>query len=70
MGKVIVSISIDEETLELFSQMRTTYHLKNNSRVIELIVRQWQNFMDDRKRALEKAKESPRVKPVNPMVDY
>jgi len=67
MTKVTQSISLDYEQVELLSDVKVKYHLKNNSQAISLIIRQWQMFLEDKVR--QKLAEQPKKKPSNPMAD-
>jgi hypothetical protein len=71
MSKVTIAISVDEDTIELFSELKVRYHLKNNSAVIRMVVRQWQMFLDERQKIRESMikKQEKEKKPSNPMVD-
>jgi hypothetical protein len=67
MVKVTQSICLDYEQVELLSDVKVKYHLKNNSQAVSLIIRQWQMFLEDKIR--QKMAEQTKKKPINPMVN-
>jgi len=77
MAKVTLAISIDLDDLELLSEIKSKYHVKNHSQALNLIIRQWQSFMEDRAKQQESIRENKKIptladkyklKQMNPMV--
>ena len=66
MVQLPVYISLDD--ISLLAEIKSRYHLKNNSEAIRLIIVQWRKIMSDKEKALQQTKESSK-KPVNPMVN-
>lgn len=69
MTKVQTAIMLEFENLELLIQVKQQYHLKTIGNSVELIIRQWQLFLDDRKKQRELIKDQPKKTPVNPLVN-
>jgi hypothetical protein len=67
MTKAQIAVCLEMEHIELLSEIRTKYHLKNISRAIEVVIRQWQMFLEEKQR--QKMAEMPKKKPINPMVN-
>jgi hypothetical protein len=67
MSKAQIAICLEMEHIELLSEIRTKYHLKNMSKAVEVIIRQWQLFLEDKQR--QKLAAQPQKKPINPMVN-
>jgi hypothetical protein len=61
MAKVTVAISIDLEHLELLTEIKSKYHLKNHSQAIRTIIKQWQMFIEERKIITTAPKEKPQI---------
>jgi hypothetical protein len=78
MTKTTIAISIDLDQLELLSEIKIKYHLKNLSKSVDCIIRQWQMMLEQKKNEqiaaqAQKKEELPDKyktrKPVNPMVN-
>jgi hypothetical protein len=67
MPKMTQSICLDFEQIELLGEVKAKYHLKNTSKAIEVIIRQWQMMLEQKRTEQLAAKEAR--KPVNPMVN-
>ena len=65
--KAQIAICLDFEQIELLSEIRSKYHLKNLSAAVDVIIRQWQLFLEQKQR--EKIAATPPKKPINPMVN-
>ena len=68
MPKVTIQISMDLSKVELLSEIKSRYHLKNYSTAIELIINQWVRFMEQQNNNRKNVKE-PSKKPSNPVVN-
>ena len=68
MSKVQVAIMLDFDNVELLRQVQQQYHLKTFGNAIEVIIKQWQLFIDERKRQRELVEKTPK-KPCNPLVN-
>jgi len=70
LRKYQVAIMLDFENIELLRQVQTAYHLKTMGNSVELIIRQWQLFLEDRKKAAEAQRESSKEKKaINPFTN-
>ena len=67
MTRTIIAISVDLDQLELLNEIKGRYHLKNLSRAVETIIKQWQMLLEQKKQEQTAAIE--KRKPVNPMVN-
>lgn len=67
MPKVTQSICLDLDYIELLNEVKRKYHLKNMSKAMETIIRQWQMMLEQKRTEQVAAKETR--KPVNPMVN-
>jgi hypothetical protein len=67
MSKAQIAICLEMENIELLSEIRTKYRLKNLSKAVELLIRQWQMFLEDKQR--QKLAEKEKNKPVNSFVN-
>jgi hypothetical protein len=65
--KVQIAICLKFEQVELLSEIRSKYHLKNLSAAVDVVIRQWQMFLEQKQR--EQIAKNPVRKPVNPMVN-
>ena len=66
MTKAQIAICLEMDNIELLSEVRTKYRLKNLSKAVDLIIRQWQMFLEEKQRQKLQEKEK---KPINPMVN-
>jgi hypothetical protein len=79
MPKVTLSISVDLDDLEILSEIKGKYHLKNHSQAMHTLIKQWSMFIDERQKQQELLKENKKLpsladkyklkKPSNPLVD-
>jgi len=67
MSKAQIAVCLEMDHIELLTEIRTTYHLKNLSKAVEVVIKQWQMFIEEKQR--EKLKAEPVRKPSNPMVN-
>jgi len=68
MAKVTQSISLDLDDIELLNEIKARYHQPNLSQAIHTVIKQWQMFIDERKKSQQTTKDLPMKRPGNPQV--
>jgi len=66
MVKVQVAIMLDYDNFELLRQIQQKYHSKTLGHAMEIIIRQWQFFVDERKKQQENNKKISIDRRINP----
>lgn len=67
--KVVVSLSIEMDDLELLDEIMVRVRAKSRSVAFHALVHEWQTLADERKMLREKVGKLSVKRPINPMVN-
>lgn len=69
MAKTQISISISLDQLTILCDIQRKYRLKSNGEAVELIINQWQRFIESAAKQIQQQRADEKkhiAKPINP----
>ena len=71
MAKTQISISLTIDHLAILNDVQRKYRLKSNGEAVELIINQWQRFIESAAKQIQQKRDDEKrhvAKPMNPQV--